>query len=71
MSTENMSSALREYFQALRQNDTERKEAIQDLKQINELYNELGEPDSELTEYIVAQELDEQKLDRALTKRGF
>lgn len=62
---------MREYFQALRQNDTERKEAIQDLKQINELYNELGEPDSELTEYIVAQELDEQKLDRALTKRGF
>ena len=41
------------------------------MKQINELYNELGEPDSELTEYIVAQELDEQKLDRALTKRGF
>ena len=71
MSSEPMSDELRRYFEELRKNDNERKEAISDLKAISEFQAELGEPDNALDEYIVQQDLNEQKLDRALTKRGF
>lgn len=71
MADTGFSPELSKYFRALRKNDDERKTAIQDLKAIAELQSELGENDNTLNEYIVQQELAEEKLDRALTKRGF
>ena len=65
------SEVMTDFYKNLRDNDNQRKAAIADLKQISEFYAELGQPDSQLNEYIVEQELNEQKLDRALTKRGF
>ena len=70
MSTE-MDPELADYFKRLRENDNRRKVAIKDLEIISELKAELGEPDSQLNEYIMTQKLNEEKLDRALTKRGF
>ena len=45
--------------------------AIDDLKGIESYNRELGKPDVGLTEAIVKYELEDQKLDKALTKRGF
>ena len=65
------SDSLADYYKSLRENDNQRKAVIADLESISEFYADLGEPDSQLNEYLVKQKLDEQKLDRALTKRGF
>ena len=66
-----MDPELAAYFKRLRENDNQRKVAIKDLEVISEFKAELGEPDSALNEYIMTQKLNEEKLDRALTKRGF
>lgn len=66
-----ISENLREYYTDMRKNDNARKAALADLKDVSDFYAELGEPDTQLNEYIVEQTLNEQKLDRALTKRGF
>ena len=71
MSMAEYGEPVKEYFRTLRENDNARKQAIEDLKEIAELRAELGEPDAGLNEYIATQSLNEQKLDRALTKRGF
>ena len=66
-----MSTELRQFFTEQRKRERTMHSAIEDLKQIEEYNRELGKPDIGLNESIVRYELEDQKLDRVLTKRGF
>ena len=59
------------FYQSLRENEKERRKAIDDLEAIGEFYAEIGEPDPGLNEYVATQRINDDKLDRALTKRGY
>lgn len=66
-----MSDELRAFFQEQRKREQTMHSAIADLKAIESYNKDLGKSDIGLAESITRYELEDQKLDRSLTKRGF
>lgn len=71
MAKDNMSDELRAFFIEQRAREKAMHGAIADLKGIETYNRELGKSDIGLTESITKYELEDQKLDKALAKRGF
>ena len=71
MAKADMSAELKQFFVEQRNRERTMKAAIADLKQIEAYNADLGRPDIGLVEAITKYELEDQKLDRGLTKRGF
>ena len=71
MADENMSDELRQFFQKQREREQTIARAVVDLKALQSYNDDVGKPDIDLSETITRAELEDQKLDRALAKRGF
>lgn len=71
MAKDNMSDELRAFFVEQRRRERTMHTAIQDLRAIESYNQDLGKTDIGLAENITKYELEDQKLDRSLKKRGF
>ena len=71
MAKDNMSDELRAFFGEQRRRERTMHTAIQDLRAIESYNQDLGKTDIGLAENITKYELEDQKLDRSLKKRGF
>ena len=63
--------ALAKMFEELAKQNAQRKEAIEDLRQIADFEREIGEEDQPLQEQIMREELREQAIRQALERRGY
>ena len=71
MAKANMSDELRQFFTEQRAREKAIHKSIDDLKELQEFNYDIGKTDVSLVETITRAELEDQKLSKALTKRGF
>ena len=66
-----MSDELRQFFLKQREREETIRNAVTDLKEVEAFNEDLGKTNVPLIEAITRYELEDQKLDTALKKRGF
>ena len=71
MAKANMSDELKQFFTEQRSREKSIHKSIDDLKELQAFNVDIGKTDVSLVETITRAELEDQKLNKALTKRGF